>query len=262
MPHGFTSVDSQPEPRDWVGVLDRLAAEPFHVAYKAALRDLLAPRAGHRYLEVGAGTGAHAAAVAAGSGAEVVAVDAARTMAAECRARGLGPVAVADAHDLPFRTDGLDGAWSDRVLQHLADPGRALDELVRVVRPGGRVVLADPDYGTQALDVATGSDVAAKVLRFRADVLLRNGTLAHRHAGLLAARGCADVTVRAHTLVARDPHMADNVMGLRSWADTAADRGYLTPAQAREFERGFDRAVAAGTFTYAVTYFLTAASVH
>ncbi|MEU8263716.1 methyltransferase domain-containing protein [Micromonospora sp. NPDC048999] len=33
----------------------------------------------------------------------------------------------------------------NRTLQHLADPHAAIKELIRVVRPGGRIVLADPD---------------------------------------------------------------------------------------------------------------------
>ncbi|MET7468422.1 methyltransferase domain-containing protein [Micromonospora sp. NPDC005686] len=90
--------------------------------------------------------------------------------------------------------DSFDGAWSDRTVQHLADPHAAIGELVRVVRPGGRIVLADPDYDTQVLGIAD-QDLARRVLRFRADVLLRNGTLAHQHAGILATLGLTDVTV-------------------------------------------------------------------
>ncbi|MET8065593.1 methyltransferase domain-containing protein [Micromonospora sp. NPDC005313] len=188
--------------------------------------------------------------------AGVVTVDRAVTMAAAMQARGLTQCAVADAHRLPF----LDGAWSDRTVQHLADPHAAIGELVRVVRPGGRIVLADPDYDTQVLDIAD-QDLARRVLRFRADVLLRNGTLAHQHAGILATLGLTDVTVEPRTLLVRDPAAADNVLGLRSWAATAAQRGVLEPGRARAFEDQFDHAVDTGRFTYAVTFFLTAATV-
>ncbi|WP_344962937.1 methyltransferase domain-containing protein [Streptomyces thioluteus] len=47
---------------------------------------------------------------------------------------------MADAHHLPFRAGSFDGAWADLVLQHVADPGRVIDEMLRVVLPGGRVV--------------------------------------------------------------------------------------------------------------------------
>jgi len=41
------------------------------------------------------------------------------------------------------------------------------------------VVVVDPDYDTQVVDVEDQT-LARRVLRFRADRLLRNGTLAHR----------------------------------------------------------------------------------
>ncbi|MCX5358638.1 methyltransferase domain-containing protein [Streptomyces sp. NBC_00124] len=258
--HGFTSVDSQPRPGDWVQVLDRVAAEPFYAAYKQRLQESLRPPAGGLFLEVGAGTGDAAQALRSRWRAEVVAVDSSLTMVAQARERGLTHACVADGHRLPFGADRFDGAWADRVLQHVAEPGRVLDELLRVVRPGGRVALADPDYDTQVLDI-DDQDLARRVLRFRADVLLRNGTLAHRHGGLLAARGLDDITVEARTLVVRDPSAVDHVMGLRTWAHTAAARGHLDPADADRFVVQFDEAARTGCFTYAVTFFLTAGTL-
>ncbi|MEU7757787.1 MULTISPECIES: methyltransferase domain-containing protein [Micromonospora] len=258
--HGFTDVDRQPDPDSWVGVLDRLTDEPFYQAYQHRVRELLHPAPGLRYLDVGAGTGASAVRLRDEHDADVVTVDRALTMAAAMQVRGLSRCTVADANRLPFRDDSFDGAWADRTVQHLAHPRTAIAELVRVVRPGGRIVLADPDYDTQVLDI-TDQALARRVLRFRADVLLRNGTLAHQHAGILATLGLADVTVEPRTLLVRNPAAADNVLGLRSWAATAARRGVLEPAEARAFEDQFDEAVEAGRFTYAVTFFLTAATV-
>jgi SAM-dependent methyltransferase len=258
--HGFTDVDRQPDPKSWVTVLDRLADEPFYQAYQARVRELLWPAPGRHYLEVGAGTGASAARLRDEHDVRVTTVDSAYTMAATAATRGLTGCLVADAHQLPFAGRSFDGAWADRTVQHVADPHAAIRELVRVVRPGGRVVLADPDYDTQVLDIAD-QRLARRVLRFRADALLRNGTLAHQHAGMLAVHGLADITVEPRTLVVRDATAVDNVLGLRSWAATAAERGALDPADAEAFVDQFDEAVTARRFTYAVTFFLTAATV-
>jgi SAM-dependent methyltransferase len=257
--HGFTDVDAQPTPTDWVAVLDRLASEPFYAAYKRRIRQLLQPHPGGRYLEVGAGTGTDAAQLAADTDATVVAVDRAHTMLSTARDRGVPHVVLADAHQLPFADHAFGGVWADRVLQHLTDPEHALDELIRVTTPAGRLVVADPDYDTQVLDLAD-QQLARRVLRFRADRMLRHGTLAHRHAGLLAARGLTDIQVEAPTLVVRDPHVVDNVMGLRTWAQTASQQGVLTHAQAQAWTSQLDQAVAEGRFTYAVTFFITAAT--
>jgi hypothetical protein len=42
----------------------------------------------------------------------------------------------------------FDSCRTERVLQHVEDSFQAFADFVRVVRPGRRIVVADPDYGT------------------------------------------------------------------------------------------------------------------
>jgi SAM-dependent methyltransferase len=255
--HGFTSVDRQDEPRFWVEVLDRVRREPAYRAYKERIGELLRPAAGGTYLDVGAGAGDDALALAERYSVRVVGADSSQTMVEEMRRRGLEKAHVADAHALPFPDATFDGCWADRVFQHLADPVAALAELRRVTKPGGRVVVADPDYDTQVVEVSD-QELARRIFRFRADHLLRNGTLAHRVGGLFIGAGLADVTVEAQPVVLRDPTALDNAMGLRSWAEVAHERGLATGDDVRAWERQIDEAVAGGRFLYAFTLFLTA----
>lgn len=120
--HGFTSVDRQAEPRFWVDVLDRVRREPAYRAYKTRIAELLEPRTGGRYLEVGTGTGDDAIALAEIHAVSVIGVDSSETMVEEARRRGLADARVADAHSLPFGDEELDGCWADRVFQHLEQP--------------------------------------------------------------------------------------------------------------------------------------------
>lgn len=257
--HAFTAVDDQADPAAWIDVLDRLRSEPAYSAYKALVAESLRPVPGGRYLEVGAGTGADALEVASQFGVGVVAVDVSRTMVEEARRRGLQEAYVAHAAALPFEAGSFDGCWADRTFQHLAAPESALAEMVRVTKAGGRVVVADPDYDTQVVDVAD-QELARRVLRFRADHALRNGTLAHRTGGIFVRAGLADVAVNAVTVVLRDPTALDNALGLRSWAETASARGVLSEDEARAWESQIDAAVAEGSFLYAFTIFVTAGS--
>jgi SAM-dependent methyltransferase len=182
--HAFEDVDAQRDPARWIEVLACLGGDPLYRAYKSRIAELLAPRHGGTYLEVGAGTGADATAVQDRFGVTVVGVDAARTMVEEAGRRGLAHAVAADAHALPFDAATFDGAWADRVFQHLADPVAALGEMARVVKPGGTIVVADPDYATQVVNVPD-HELAERVLRVR-ERAVRNGTLAHRMAGLFA----------------------------------------------------------------------------
>jgi SAM-dependent methyltransferase len=184
----FAHVDDQPDPQFWVDLLDRLRSDPLYAWYKARVAELLDPRPDWRYLEIGVGTGADAIELAGRHRIEVVGVDSSVAMIDEARRRGLAQALVADAHALPFESDRFDGAWADRTFQHLAESETALAELVRVVRPDGVVVVADPDHGTQVVNIPD-QDLAERVLRLRAGV--GNWRLAHQMARLAFGRGQA-----------------------------------------------------------------------
>ena len=254
--HGFTAVDRQADPQAWVRCVDLLQREPFYADYKARVAELLALTPGDAYLDLGGGAGDDALRRASATGARATLLDNSATMAAEARRRGLTRAVVGDAAALPFADGSFDAGSADRVFQHLAEPEAALRELVRVTRPGGRLVVVDPDYDTQVVECAD-QELARKVRRFRADHALRNGTLAHRMAGRFAAAGLRDIRVEARTLIVRDPAAVDNVMGLRTWADAAHARGLLSADEAARWPALLDEAIAAGRFLYAVTFFLT-----
>jgi len=247
--------------QEWdAAVLDALAENDFYASYKRRIRELLTPQPGGWYLDVGAGSGQAAMQLSAEYGVNVVALDRSSRMGRLVASRGLPHVVVADAHRLPFAAGFFDGVSADRVLQHLDDPETALDELVRVLRAGGRLVLADPDYDLQALEIED-QHLARRVLRYRADVMVRNGACAHRQAGRLIDRRFEDVAVEARTIVVRRPDALDNVLMLRSWAHHAVGRGHLPLSEADRFVRQFDQSVATGKLTYVLTFLLTSGAM-
>ncbi len=249
--HGFEDVDDEPDPAAWVECLDKIHAEPSYREYKAHVREVLAPEPSGRYLEVGAGVGTDAMAL----GARGIGVDRSLTMCHEARARGL-PAIVADAEALPLSSNSVDGCWADRTFQHLSCPEEALCELIRVAKPGATVVVVDPDYGTQVVELPD-QRIAQKVLHFRAHHMLRNGTLAHQMAGMFIEASLEHVIVEARTVVVRDPASLDNVLGLRSWARGASSAGFMTNDEVARWETLYDEVVAKGTFLWSVTFFIT-----
>ena len=101
---------------------------------------------GERVLDVAAGTG-NAALAAARRGAEVTALeltDALRERGARRSAAAGAPVAWAagNVEQLPFEDGAFDVVVSVLGVMFAAVPQRAADELLRVVRPGGRIAIA------------------------------------------------------------------------------------------------------------------------
>lgn len=121
------------------------------------LMALLAPRPGERILDVGHGPGAPArylATLVAPDG-RVVAVDRSRRFAQQLRAtaneQGVRHLAIAraEAESLPFPDASFDAAICVNVLEAVRDKARALREIGRVLKPGGRVLVAHGDYESQ-----------------------------------------------------------------------------------------------------------------
>lgn len=90
-------------------------------------------------LEVGCGWGEFAARMCAELGAKVVAIDQSERMVELARARGVD-ARVGDVQALPFDDGEFDCAVANWMLYHVPDVDRALCELARVLRPGGRLV--------------------------------------------------------------------------------------------------------------------------
>jgi SAM-dependent methyltransferase len=92
-----------------------------------------------RVLEVGPGKGELAVRMARELGADVVAVDQSERMVDLTRSRGIEAV-VGDVQALPFEDGSFDAAVAAWMLYHVPDVERAIDELHRVLRAGGRLV--------------------------------------------------------------------------------------------------------------------------
>ncbi|MEJ1090190.1 class I SAM-dependent methyltransferase [Microbacterium istanbulense] len=112
--------------------------------WRAATTRAVAPRRGERILDLAAGTASSSASFAA-SGADVVAADFSPGMLAEGRRRhghlqNLTFVE-ADATDLPFADDEFDAVTMSYGLRNVQQPKKALAELYRVTKPGGRLVI-------------------------------------------------------------------------------------------------------------------------
>jgi SAM-dependent methyltransferase len=107
-------------------------------ADSVAVVEEFAALSGRTLLDVGAGPPEFAEKFAA-RGAAYIAVDSDSTALTPSLA---GHALVARGEALPVRSGAVDVAFSSNVIEHVRDPAGLADELVRVTRPGGLVVLS------------------------------------------------------------------------------------------------------------------------
>lgn len=122
-------------------------------AFVEFVRGTLQPRPGDRILEVGCGAGLTELMLGLMQPGGVrycgidLRMDRLRHARAAARDHGLSPLdlAHAGAPAMPFADASFSAAFVVGVLQHVADPAAAVRELARVTRPGGRVLIVEPD---------------------------------------------------------------------------------------------------------------------
>jgi demethylmenaquinone methyltransferase/2-methoxy-6-polyprenyl-1,4-benzoquinol methylase len=126
--------------------MNTLMTAGLHHRWRERAVELAAVGPGSRVIDVATGTGdlAIALARAVAPGGEVLACDFSEQMLA--RARAKAPqlrFEWADALALPYASDRFDAATVGFGARNFSDLARGIEEMVRVVRPGGRVVILE-----------------------------------------------------------------------------------------------------------------------
>jgi SAM-dependent methyltransferase len=158
-------------------------------------------------LDVGCGDGTAAALAAQRSpGHRVLGLDWSAGSAARARRLGLTVVrASVDAPGLPVASESADVVIMSELIEHLLDTDAALDEVMRVLKPGGSLLLSTPNLAAwyNRVLVALGVQPVFSEVSLRG-VYGRPGSQVAGHrrrftrralVGLLSARGFADIKV-------------------------------------------------------------------
>lgn len=132
-------------------MMNALASGGMDHVWLRALRTAVDGKPGEEILDLAAGTGASAAAIAAG-GARVTACDLSEGMIAVGRERHPEISFVqGDATNLQFEDATFDAVTMSYGLRNISDPERALREMARVTKPGGRLVICEFSHPTDPI---------------------------------------------------------------------------------------------------------------
>lgn len=135
-------------------VVEEFNTSPQAIARRARILDVLALKPGNRVLDVGSGPGHQAFEMASvvGKTGRVEGVDVAESAVEIARSRcseltNVG-FQVGEAASIPFDDGTFDAVMSSQVFEYLDDVPGGLVEIHRVLKPSGRVLIHDTDWGT------------------------------------------------------------------------------------------------------------------
>lgn len=159
MHKGFQDTGQTSDAQTFFDFLDAADSVESVQAYRRLMLDLRPIAAGDRVLDVGCGIGHSALRMATmvGRDGNVVGVDKSATLIAEARRRAGGrplpaQFRVGDARNLEFPPHSFDLCRAERMLMYLDDAGLAVNEMLRVTRPGGELALFEFDYDGIVVD--------------------------------------------------------------------------------------------------------------
>ncbi|MGR9053413.1 MAG: methyltransferase domain-containing protein [Gammaproteobacteria bacterium] len=98
------------------------------------------------------------------------------------------------AGELPFADASFHACRSERVFMHLTDPEKALAEMFRVTRPGGRIVVVETDWPGLSIDNSLPK-IERALAEFRLSHILANGYSGRSLYRLFKRFNTADITI-------------------------------------------------------------------
>lgn len=262
----MAEIDADPELRARAAkMLDQIGGDQHMRRVRSRLLDLLDPRPGESVLDVGCGAGDDVFVLAdlVGPSGRAVGVDSSRTMVDEARRRaaetGIEGIEFvqSDASALDLPDAAFDAVRSDRLFQYLLEPQAVLGEMCRVVRPGGRVAIAESDWETAVFDAP--DDVTARINAAWA-ASRPNGRAGQQLFRLCKTAGLVDVSVEGIVQVKTelDELYREVLQGL---AKTAVDAQAATPEEASRWLATLELAADRGVFLRAFTTFVVVGRV-
>ncbi len=229
----------------------------------SALMEIIAPAPGEQLLEVGCGSGVLCRSMALGVAphGRITGVDIspslvriAKTYAAGADQADRIQWCSAKAETLPLADASFDGALAARLLLHVSQPEAVLQELVRVVRPGGKLVAMDWDFETVALD-HPNRELTRRLLNWRCDHYGGNNWSGRQLWRQMAAAGLSNLKMTPVVSVAYYENDSLTPSLFRA-AQVARDGGGITSEEHDTWVGDLKSDLAAGRFFASIVYFI------
>jgi ubiquinone/menaquinone biosynthesis C-methylase UbiE len=258
---GLHSVDRTVDFAERLKFLDDESAKPAVRWARRRSFERLELGPGRTILEVGCGAGDDARAIAGlvAPDGRVVAIDVEPMMIAEAerrsaRAGGSVEFRIGDVYALDYSDEAFHGSRAERMFLHLSQPERAVCEMTRVVRRGGKVVVVERDIETRTID-APDRAATRKIVNFWCDQFL-GGWVGRQLPRLFREAGLHDIEIDPVTVVDTDLATFDAQYDLSRIAARAIAGGAVTAAEGAEWLDSIRRHAAAGSFFASMTNFI------
>ncbi len=255
----FTKVDAAADTSDYIRALEAFDGIEQLQELKALARERGGFRPGASLLDVGCGFGletlrlakeAEGRGVIAGIDLSQDFIELARQQASE---QGLKiDFRVGDALSLPYPDAQFDCVRAERLLIYLQDVSAALKEMLRVLKPGGRLALIEPDFLAMDINLPNRA-VVRRVIDHEADTAVVHNWLPGQLVSLLPDLGFSNVQIASRVLIF--PQDLGSSYFERV-AENAAKAGAINSGELKEWMASLKERAQAQRLFATIAYFL------
>ena len=225
-------------------------------AYKKRTYDLMDLKPGDKALDVGCGPATDTIALASlvGETGQVCGVDIDSDQIKLAREKAVtAGVERWTAHhsvagqQLPFDSNYFDAVRSERVFQHNADADTLLEEMIRVTKPGGRILVLDTDWSTMSIDTDL-IEIEQKLKAFHVQRVIKNGYSGRKLQRMFRQNQLDDIQVELAPTAITDYQASRLVTWYEITEQAALEAGIISRDERAAFHAELEKLDAEGKF--------------
>jgi ubiquinone/menaquinone biosynthesis C-methylase UbiE len=255
----FHTVDKTVNPDFFIKFVDDYNSLETTRVCKKIMTSFLNVKKGDKILDAGCGTGdeTHALALLTGGSGMVNGIDSSEKMIIEAKFRQQKreklPVdfTIGDIQNLDFDDDEFDSVRAERVLMHVSDPYKAISEMVRVTKPGGRVVIFDTDCDGIMIN-HHNRELIRKIVHLACESV-SNGWIGRQIRSYYKQIGLENIRIESNTILPDFSVFKLLALGILKGE---IEKGSLTENEHNQFWNYLDKANNDGTFFVAIPGFV------
>ncbi len=233
--------------------------------------DALMPKSGETIIDAGCRAAGRSLLIAAhvlpdgrvmGFDINASTIEHAAAMIADRGMQGIVSAQCGDIRALPLPDNCADAWFCRETLEYLDDPGVALAEAIRVVRPGGRVVAMEADWDTLAYN-ASDKEAERKFVAIHTDFGgggSLDGRVGRKLLSLFREAGLADVKLEAHAIW-NDKYMPEDCYLCYPVRQGHVQRGCIAQDELDAFYADLKAQAERGRYFHCYSYFICVGTV-
>lgn len=148
---------------------------------------------------------------------------------------------------LPFMSGYFDNCRSERLFMHLVKPDQVLAEMVRVTRPGGKIVVVDTDWSSLSIDNPYPK-IERALADYRISHVLNNGYSGRSLYRQFREQGLSDVKADVFPICLTDIELFDYISMQQAIEDQALADRCITHQELGDWRAALNKAAEQGCF--------------